>query len=66
MAIKVTNKEVDVENEIMQKLSEIGLTIDFNPDDEDDDSKEEKTKMGESELKVAQSAAGFLSSQMEI
>ena len=29
-------------------------------------SKEEKTKMGESELKVAQSAAGFLSSQMEI
>ncbi|MBQ7240544.1 MAG: hypothetical protein IJS56_03795 [Bacilli bacterium] len=44
MAIKVTNKEVDVENEIMQKLSEIGLTIDFNPDDEDDDSKEEKTK----------------------
>lgn len=29
-------------------------------------SKEAKTKMGESELKVAQSAAGFLSSQMEI
>ncbi len=44
MAIKVTNKEVDVETEIMQKLSEIGLTIDFNPDDEDDDSKEEKTE----------------------
>lgn len=44
MAIKVTNKEVDVETEIMQKLSEIGLTIDFNPDDEDDDSKEEKNE----------------------
>ena len=44
MAIKVTNKEVDVETEIMQKLSEIGLTIDFNPDDEDDDSKKEKTE----------------------
>ena len=29
-------------------------------------SKEEQTKMGESELKVAQSAAGFLSSQLEI
>lgn len=29
-------------------------------------SKEQNTKMGESELKVAQSAAGFLSSQMEI
>lgn len=29
-------------------------------------SKEQHTKMGESELKVAQSAAGFLSSQMEI
>ena len=29
-------------------------------------SKESNTKMGESELKVAQSAAGFLSSQMEI
>lgn len=29
-------------------------------------SKEHGTKMGESELKVAQSAAGFLSSQMEI
>ena len=29
-------------------------------------SKEQDTKMGDSELKVAQSAAGFLSSQMEI
>lgn len=29
-------------------------------------SKEQNTKMGDSELKVAQSAAGFLSSQMEI
>ncbi len=29
-------------------------------------SKEQSTKMGDSELKVAQSAAGFLSSQMEI
>ena len=29
-------------------------------------SKEGNTKMGESELKVAQSAAGFLSSQLEI
>ena len=29
-------------------------------------SKESKTKMGETELKVVQSAAGFLSSQMEI
>jgi AbrB family transcriptional regulator (stage V sporulation protein T) len=29
-------------------------------------SKEPKTKMGETELKVVQSAAGFLSSQMEI
>ena len=29
-------------------------------------SKEEKTKMGETELKVVQSAAGFLSSQMDI
>jgi len=29
-------------------------------------SKEEQTKMGESELKVVQSAAGFLSSQLEI
>ena len=29
-------------------------------------SKEENTKMGETELKVVQSAAGFLSSQMEV
>ena len=29
-------------------------------------SKEQQTKMGESELKIAQSAAGFLSSQLEI
>ena len=29
-------------------------------------SKEQNTKMGDSELKVAQSAAGFLSNQMEI
>ena len=29
-------------------------------------SKEQKTKMGDMELKVVQSAAGFLSSQMDI
>ena len=29
-------------------------------------SKEQNTKMGDTELKVVQSAAGFLSSQMEI
>ena len=29
-------------------------------------SKEQNTKMGETELKVVQSAAGFLSSQMDI
>lgn len=29
-------------------------------------SKEQSTKMGDTELKVVQSAAGFLSSQMEI
>ena len=29
-------------------------------------SKEQNTKMGDLELKVVQSAAGFLSSQMEI
>ena len=35
MAIKVTKNEVDVETEIMQKLSEFGLSIDFDPDEED-------------------------------
>ena len=29
-------------------------------------AKEQNTKMGETELKIVQSAAGFLSSQMEI
>jgi hypothetical protein len=41
MAIKVTNNEVDIETEIMQKLNEFGLSIDFDPDEEDT-SKEEK------------------------
>ena len=35
MAIKVTKNESDVETEIMQKLSEFGLSIDFDPDEED-------------------------------
>ena len=41
MAIKVTNKEIDVETEIMERLSEFGLSIDFG-DEESNTSKEEK------------------------
>jgi hypothetical protein len=41
MAIKVTKNEVDVETEIMQKLSEFGLSIDFNPDDSSDSENNE-------------------------
>ncbi len=43
MAIKVTKNEVDVETEIMQKLSEVGLSIDFDPDDEDTTEEVEET-----------------------
>ena len=48
MAIKVTKNEVDVETEIMQKLSEFGLSIDFDPVDEDS-TKEEKENTEETE-----------------
>ena len=44
MAIKVTKNEVDVETEIMQKLSEFGLSIDFDPDEEDTSKEETETK----------------------
>ena len=42
MAIKVTKNEVDVETEIMNKLSEFGLSIEFDPEEDNDDSKENK------------------------
>ena len=44
MAIKVTKNEVDVETEIMQKLSEFGLSIDLDPDEEDTSKEENKNK----------------------
>ena len=44
MAIKVTKNEVDVETEIMQKLSEFGLSIDFDPDEEETSKEENKNK----------------------
>ena len=40
MAIKVTKNEIDVETEIMNRLSEFGLSIEFDPEEENDDSKE--------------------------
>ena len=42
MAIKVTNREVDVETEIMQRLSEFGLSIDFDPDENESSEEENK------------------------
>ena len=49
MAIKVTNREVDVETEIMQKLSEYGLSIDFGSDEEDKEEKENKENKNKKE-----------------
>ena len=43
MAIKVTNREVDVETEILQKLSEFGLSIDFDSDDSETEEEVEET-----------------------
>lgn len=45
MAIKVTKNEIDIESEIMQKLSEYGLSIEFDPTD--DGEIEDKTKKEE-------------------
>ena len=53
MAIKVTKNESDVETEIMQKLSELGLSIDFNPDNDTstEEEKENTENMEEEEEK---------------
>lgn len=42
MAIKVTNREVDVETEILERLSEFGLSIDFGDEEKENSEKENK------------------------
>ena len=49
MAIKVNKKEVDVETEIMNKLSEYGLSIDFGDDDTEEKETENKNEENEKE-----------------
>ena len=49
MAIKVTKNEVDVETEIMQRLNEYGLEIDFDDDSEENDKDSNKTNEKEEE-----------------
>lgn len=49
MAIKVTKNEVDVETEIMNKLSEFGLSIEFDPEEDNEDSKENKDDKNQKE-----------------